>query len=109
MAGSGCLVFDDELTAYDFGPAHPMAPVRVELTIRLAHELGILDRLDVVPAPLASDEELRLVHSPDYIDAVKKVSADPGQHDLTHGLGSDDNPTFARMHEASAHIVGATL
>jgi acetoin utilization protein AcuC len=109
MAGPACLVFDDELTAYDFGPAHPMAPVRVELTIRLAHELGILDRLEVVPAPVATDEQLQLIHAADYIDAVKKVSADPGQYDLLHGLGSDDNPTFARMHEASAHIVGATL
>ena len=109
MAGPACLVFDDELTAYDFGPAHPMAPVRVELTIRLAHELGILEQLEVVPAPVADDEQLALVHTMDYIDAVKKTSADPGQHDLLHGLGTDDNPTFARMHEASAHIVGATL
>ena len=62
-----------------------------------------------VPAPTATDEELQLVHSAEYVDAVKKVSADPTQEDLLHGLGTDDNPTFARMHEASAHIVGATL
>ncbi len=109
MSGAACLVFDDELTAYDFGPAHPMSPVRVELTIRLARALGILDRLEVIPAPTATDDELRLVHSADYLDAVKKISADPYQVDLLHGLGTDDNPTFARMHEASAHIVGATL
>ena len=92
MAGPACLVFDDELTAYDFGPAHPMAPVRVELTIRLAHELGILERLEVVPAPVADDEQLGLVHTMDYIDAVKKTSADPGQHDLAARLGHRRQP-----------------
>ena len=47
MAGPACLVFDEGLTAYDFGPAHPMAPIRVELTIELARALHVLDRLDV--------------------------------------------------------------
>ena len=35
------------MTRYDFGPNHPMAPLRLELTMRLAHELGVLDHLDV--------------------------------------------------------------
>ena len=33
MTGPAHVVYDDELTAYDFGPGHPMAPVRVDLTI----------------------------------------------------------------------------
>ena len=37
-----CVVFDASLTGYDFGPAHPMNPVRVDLTMRLAGELGVL-------------------------------------------------------------------
>ena len=109
MAGPACLVFDDDLTSYDFGPSHPMAPVRVDLTIRLARSLGILDGLELVPAPIAGDEALQLVHSAAYIAAVRKISEDPYQEDLLHGLGTEDNPTFAHMHEASAHIVGATL
>ena len=39
-AGPSVVVFDPTLTDYDFGPAHPMAPVRVDLTMQLAHELG---------------------------------------------------------------------
>ena len=30
------VVWDDDLTQYNFGRGHPMAPVRVELTMRLA-------------------------------------------------------------------------
>ena len=113
MTGPACLVFDDELTAYDFGPAHPMAPVRVDLTMRLARELGVLDLPDVDgrPAPRSpTDDELAPGPRPtDYIDAVKAASDDPAASDLLHGLGTDDNPAFEGMHEASAHIVGATL
>ena len=40
--GRTSIVFDQTLTEYDFGPAHPMAPVRVDLTMRLATELGVV-------------------------------------------------------------------
>ena len=42
MSGPACVVFDPTLTEYDFGPAHPMSPIRVDLTVRLARELGVL-------------------------------------------------------------------
>ena len=35
---------DERLTDYHFGPGHPLAPVRVELTMRLAHEFGLRAR-----------------------------------------------------------------
>ncbi len=43
-AGPSSVVFDPTLTDYDFGTAHPMSPVRVDLTMQLAHELGITTR-----------------------------------------------------------------
>ena len=41
MSGSLTLAWDERLTGYDFGPGHPLAPVRVELTIALAREFGL--------------------------------------------------------------------
>jgi len=41
--GPATVVFDSSLTAYDFGPSHPMSPIRVDLTMRLARDLGVLD------------------------------------------------------------------
>src|SRR5207253_8428952 len=32
------MAWDDRLTRYDFGPSHPLAPVRVELTVELARD-----------------------------------------------------------------------
>jgi acetoin utilization protein AcuC len=84
------LVFDEGLTAYDFGHGHPMSPIRVDLTVRLARALGVLDQLKVVPAPVADDALIATVHT-------------------EHGLGTEDTYCFAQMHEASAHVVGATV
>ena len=36
-------VWDEALLGYDLGD-HPLDPVRVELTMALARELGVLDR-----------------------------------------------------------------
>ncbi len=110
MSGRLTLAWDERLTGYDFGPGHPLAPVRVELTIALARELGVLDRPDVtVVTPAAAEmAELELVHDGDYIDAVRQAGFD-GRPNGRYGLGTPDNPVFAGMHEASALVVGATL
>jgi len=34
--------WDERLTDYDFGPQHPLAPIRVKLTIELARAFGVL-------------------------------------------------------------------
>ncbi|MGN0065295.1 MAG: acetoin utilization protein AcuC [Nocardioides sp.] len=107
--GQSSVVFDKSLTEYNFGPSHPMSPVRVDLTMRLAEELGVLEGLRVVPAPMATAEQIATVHEEALIEAVTKAGTIDGWVDLSRGLGSDDDPVFPGMHEASAHIVGASL
>jgi acetoin utilization protein AcuC len=106
------VAWDDRLAGYDFGPGHPLAPVRVELTIALARALGVLDAAGVTvaaPSP-ASDDELRWIHDPGYIDAVKQAgSPEPALLRGQYGLGTEDDPIFPGMHEASALVAGATL
>ncbi|MEV0582968.1 acetoin utilization protein AcuC [Nonomuraea sp. NPDC050310] len=108
MSGPARVIWDDALTSYDFGPGHPLAPIRVELTMALSRELGVLDHVEVVGCAPATDDELALVHKRGYIEAVKRVSA-TGAADLSAGLGTSDNPAFAGVHEASALIAGASL
>lgn len=109
MSDRACVVFDEHLTHYNFGQSHPMAPVRIELTMELADELGIVDDLDVVGAQPATDDELGLIHAASYIEKVHRLSDQPTSTDLSIGLGSEDNPVFAHMHEASALIAGASV
>ena len=109
MSDRATLVFDDRLTGYNFGQSHPMAPVRVELTMQLARELGVLDLLDVVGADPCTIDDLAAVHTREYVARVQTVSDDPSQVDPAVGLGTADNPVFAGMHEASALIAGASI
>jgi acetoin utilization protein AcuC len=102
--------WDEALAAYDFGPGHPLAPIRIELTMALANELGVLGAPGVsmaVPDP-ADDALLELVHDPSYIAAVRHAGKTM-EPDPRFGLGTPDNPVFAGMHDASALVVGATV
>ncbi len=105
----GCVVYDESLTSYDFGPTHPMNPIRVDLTISLAEQLGVLKGLPRVLAPDATEDDLETVHSPAMIEAVMRSSADPTRAEPEFGLGSEDNPTFRNMHQAARHVVGASI
>jgi acetoin utilization protein AcuC len=117
--------WDDKLAGYDFGPSHPLAPIRVKLTMELAAAFGVLsaDHVTVRAAPPASEDELEFVHDPGYIAAVRYASGLPAdgaagngpaesvdaQRLLRHGLGTQDDPIFTGMHDASALVAGATL
>jgi acetoin utilization protein AcuC len=65
--------------------------------------------LVTVAAPMASDELVATVHDPAFMDAVRLAGKDPYRVIEERGLGTPDNPTFEGMHEASAHVVGATV
>ncbi|MGP3954165.1 acetoin utilization protein AcuC [Streptomyces sp. 7N604] len=109
MSGRTQLMWDEAVTGYDFGPGHPMDPVRLALTMRLAEAFGLDRAVEVVAAKSAGDSTLRLVHRSDYIDAVRRVSAAPKTADGSYGLGTEDDPAFAGMHEASALIAGQSV
>jgi acetoin utilization protein AcuC len=105
------LLWSPELLRYDFGPGHPMAPARLDLTMRLIRELGLLDEPTVevgdVPEP-APDEVVCSVHDAEYVAAVRRAAA-TGEPDPARGLGTEDDPVFAAMHEAAARLVAASV
>jgi acetoin utilization protein AcuC len=99
------VVWDEAFLDYDLGGRHPLDPVRLDLTIRLARSLGVLDGVSPLVPVQATDDELRTVHSDEYLTVVKRAL--PGY--VGHGLGTPDNPVFHRMHEASAMVAGGSL
>jgi acetoin utilization protein AcuC len=104
------IPWDEKLVHYNFGPDHPLAPIRVELAMRLAQDLGVISEENLFgPVIPATREQLLRAHNADYIAAVIAAGADPQRIDVGFGLGSGDNPVFAGMHEASARVAGATL
>jgi acetoin utilization protein AcuC len=109
VSDSVSVVWDDALLGYTMGGDHPMHPVRLDLTIRLAESLGVLDRprLQVVRPTQAGTDLLTLVHDQEYLDAVRRAPEDP--YGVGHGLGTPDNPVFDGMYDASALITGGSV
>ena len=96
-------IWDERFLAYDFGE-HPMHPVRLDLTVRLARELGVLERLELAaPAP-ATEQQLLSIHTADYLQAVRAASEDATF--TGYGLGTTDDPVFAGMYDAAALVGG---
>jgi acetoin utilization protein AcuC len=107
MSTRAAVVWTPQFLSYDLGDDHPLDPVRLDLTMRLATELGVMEGIEpVVPEP-APDEEIQRIHVPSFLSAVKSAPETP--FGIGHGLGTDDNPIFFGMHEASALICGGSL
>lgn len=116
MSDDLVIVRPDVAHLYDLGPSHPQSAVRVarDLAIDLARELGLLDRdgISETVAPPADDGTISTVHDGEYVNAVRRYSAEPelaaapesGDWGL-HPAG--DTPAFAGMHEAAAAVAGA--
>jgi acetoin utilization protein AcuC len=99
-------VYSDDFLKYDFGPDHPLTPIRLKLTYELSHAKGLIDdqNITVIPPRVATEEEVRLFHTEEYVDLVKRKSKEG------HGLlDLGDTPAFKGVYEASAMTVGATL
>lgn len=105
------FVFSEDQLGYKFSENHPFNQKRLVLTIDLLQEMHALPKDLIVPARVATDEELLLAHDQRYIDIVKKASHGEITDEAgeSYGIGTEDTPIFANMHEASARLVGGTL
>jgi acetoin utilization protein AcuC len=69
------LVVTPEARAYDHGPQHPLRPDRVLLTWDLirAYALDQRDNVDEVAGRVATDDEIALVHTDEFVRATKRA------------------------------------
>lgn len=105
---------DPSGVVYDLGDDHPINPAKRELAADLIRAYGLLDhpRLSAHTAPPADVDQITRVHSPVYVDAVRRMSGEPGAGDTPEaaqwGLAAvGDTPAFVGMHEAGLQISGA--
>jgi acetoin utilization protein AcuC len=91
---------------YDFGPTHPLRPVRLKLTFDLLKETNVLGNSSVhiyLPRQ-ATEDELLMVHTKEYIEEVKSFSKTGVGY-----LDSGDTPAFKGIHEATSLAVGGSI
>ena len=111
---SAAVIWSEDFLAYKWAYTHPMNPVRLALTMSLARGLGVLDGIEEIPPSHIDDSALTVVHSQDYIDAVRAVGSGTAALsgpllERLFGIGGADNPVFEGMHEAGRLLVGGTL
>lgn len=111
MKYDSVFVYSEELLSYKFSSNHPFNQLRLKLTLDLLRKMNAIDDELIVPPRSATDEDLLLIHDPQYVNAVKlagegKLSPEVAEN---YGLGTEDVPIFKNMHEASALLVGGTL
>ena len=107
------FVYDDRMSRHELRSDHPMRPVRLGYTYDLLrgydafeHENAVL----VSPRSAAQDE-LGWLHTPQYIEAVRRLSVGEGTqeaHRFNFSL-EGDNPYYTGMYEAATLSSGATL
>jgi acetoin utilization protein AcuC len=109
---TGVLVFSDRFNRFSYGPTHPLKIERLQLTVDLMAAYGLLHSSDPpwVEAREAEQQDLLLVHSPQYLEMLE--NANQGRTPALawqYGLGTGDNPVFPGLYDWSRLVTGATL
>jgi len=100
------FIYDGAFLSYDFGPHHPLKPVRLKLTAELARSTGLLSSSNVslVRPVMASTEQVLLFHEKEYVNLVERSSK------LGEGLlDLGDTPAFKGCFESSRLYVGGSI
>ncbi len=115
MPGPVALIYGDALMKHYLSDEHPLQPIRVKLAVDLIRSTGLIEHCHLLPPRPATINELELVHSPEYVDLVRRLS-DPAQRKTISpqaidaaGFASADNPISDELHEGTSLVVGATL
>ena len=106
------LVFSKKFSHHSYGPNHPLKIERLQLTMDLISAYGLFETSEEpwIEAKEAKEQDLLLVHSPDYLQVLKMANGGKAPPEgWKYGLGSGDNPVFPGLYDWSLLVTGATL
>ena len=113
MMRRAAFVYGDALSGHELRTDHPMRPVRLRYTYDLLQAYGAFDgdASMLVPPRPALEEELRWLHSSQYISAVRSFSVGLSGYDPRrfNFVGQGDNPIYSGMYDAAVLSTGASL
>ena len=99
-----CVFAGEALARYSFGEDHPLGGNRLDAFMRELMRRGLLDKVSVREPAMASEKDVLLFHSREYVDRVRQASKN-GRGFLDYS----DTPAFKGVYEASLTVVGTTL
>jgi acetoin utilization protein AcuC len=111
MIHDSVFIYSPELLNYKFHADHPFNQFRLTLTLDLLKKLNAIQDQHIISPRMATEDELTLIHDPQYVNAVKLAGLGklPAEIAEGYGLGTEDTPIFPQMHEASSLLVGGSL
>jgi len=102
------VAYGEALLQYSFGIDHPMNFNRIRSFFRMFDkqfkESTKFDDILLISPVLAQEEVIKLFHTEEYVEYVKKASLN-GFGYLDYG----DTPAFKGVFEASSYVVGTTI
>ncbi len=111
-ARGAAFVWDPSIASHVYREDHPLKPKRLVGVHDTLTKLGAFKKpgARVLAPRAASLAEVERIHAPEYVDAVRKASADPHGDYAEWGLDPDrDTPPFKGMHEVSLLTTGGSL
>ncbi|KXB06353.1 hypothetical protein AKJ53_00605 [candidate division MSBL1 archaeon SCGC-AAA382F02] len=97
------IVYSDKYLEHDLGPDHPEKPERLKSIIEsLKREEKLLEKIDIFEPSPASIEDIKLAHTPAYIEKIKKLSKSGRRVDL-------DTPINKKTFDLALLSAGGTL
>jgi acetoin utilization protein AcuC len=96
------IVYSQKYLNYHFDPGHPFWPERARQFVELLKS-RFKFKFKIVEAPRATDGEILLVHTKDYLERLKKMVKQGG------GYLSVDTPVNKDNFEAAYYYVGGTV
>ncbi|TWI56941.1 acetoin utilization protein AcuC [Halalkalibacter nanhaiisediminis] len=111
MNNNSVFVYSEQQLSYRFSDEHPFNHMRLQLTYELLKNLHAINDQQILQPRMATDQEIALIHDEAFIEAVKSAGEGTLSESIAnnYGLGTEDTPIFAHMHEAAALLVGGTL
>lgn len=104
MTSGLCIYLGEELARYGFGEGHPFGVQRYNRFVDELERRELLQKLNISKPVIATEEQLGLFHTPEYIGLVKKLSLSGEGY-----LDAGDTPAFVGMFEAASTVVGTVL
>lgn len=114
MSKNAVYVFHENELQYRFNDTHPFDPERLLMTRDLLDKIGALDPSQIRKPRMATEEEILLVHTPEYVNEVKALSEpEPTAQALADserfGLDTEDTPFFTGMHDITRQVAGGSI
>ena len=113
MSRKAAFIYDEAMSHHQLRGDHPMRPVRLQYTFDLLQSYGAFDQNNslLVPPRPATEEELGMLHTAEYVAAVRSFSQglsgyEPGRFNFS---AQGDNPMYRGMYDAAALSSGASL